>query len=163
MPTDRLNALVSDEARAELLACCASGRWADAVVAGRPYADLEALRAASARALADLDWADVEEALAAHPRIGDRVRGGDRESGWSRREQSGVDDDLRDALAEGNRAYEERFGHVFLICASGLSGAAMLDALRARLGNDERAERAVVRGELAKIVDLRLAKLVGEI
>jgi 2-oxo-4-hydroxy-4-carboxy-5-ureidoimidazoline decarboxylase len=62
---------------------------------------------------------------------------------------------------EGNRAYEERFGHVFLICATGLSAAEMLAALRERLGNDVEAERAAVRAELAKIVDLRLARLAG--
>lgn len=147
-----------------LLACCASRRWAAEVAAGRPYADLAELRAASAKALAGLDWADVEEALAAHPRIGDRPRGEGREAAWSRSEQSGMDAaaaELRAALAEGNRAYEERFGHVFLICAAGLSAAEMLAALRGRLRNDAGAERAAVRTELAKIVDLRLAGLAG--
>ncbi|TDD90507.1 2-oxo-4-hydroxy-4-carboxy-5-ureidoimidazoline decarboxylase [Actinomadura rubrisoli] len=161
---ERLNALSGERARDELLTCCASRRWADAVAAGRPYAGLEALRSASAAALADLDWGEVEKALAAHPRIGDRVRGGDREAAWSRGEQSGVDGaaaELRKALVEGNRAYEERFGHVFLICATGLSAAEMLAALRARLANDPGTEREVVRDELAKIVDLRLAKLLN--
>ncbi|WP_344267459.1 2-oxo-4-hydroxy-4-carboxy-5-ureidoimidazoline decarboxylase [Actinomadura napierensis] len=160
-----------------LLACCASHRWAAEVAAGRPYADLAELRAASAKALAALDWADVEEALAAHPRIGDRLRSsrqpgsgarlgsGDREAAWSRGEQSGMDAaaaELRTALVEGNRAYEDRFGHVFLICATGLSAAEMLTALRERLRNGTGEERAVVRTELAKIVDLRLAKLAAE-
>jgi 2-oxo-4-hydroxy-4-carboxy-5-ureidoimidazoline decarboxylase len=147
-----------------LLACCASRRWAAEVAAGRPYAGLAELRAASAKALAGLDWPDVEEALAAHPRIGDRARGEGREAAWSRGEQSGMDAaaaELRAALAEGNRAYEERFGHVFLICATGLGAAEMLAALRERLGNDDEAERAAVRAELAKIVDLRLARLAG--
>jgi 2-oxo-4-hydroxy-4-carboxy-5-ureidoimidazoline decarboxylase len=147
-----------------LLACCASRRWAAEVAAGRPYADLAELRAASAAALAGLDWADVEEALSAHPRIGDRLRGEGREAAWSRGEQSGMDaaaEELRTALVEGNRAYEERFGHVFLVCATGLSAAGMLAALRDRLGNDPGTERAVVRTELAKIVDLRLGKLAA--
>ncbi|QFG25169.1 2-oxo-4-hydroxy-4-carboxy-5-ureidoimidazoline decarboxylase [Actinomadura sp. WMMB 499] len=145
----------------ELRACCASRRWIEAV-RGRGPAEL---RAVSAAVLDGLDWTDVEEALAAHPRIGDRVAGGDRESAWSRGEQSGMDaaaDGVRTALVAGNRAYEERFGHVFLICATGLSAAGMLAALRERLGNDAAAERAVVRTELAKIVDLRLAKLIEE-
>ncbi|WP_328601210.1 2-oxo-4-hydroxy-4-carboxy-5-ureidoimidazoline decarboxylase [Actinomadura physcomitrii] len=147
-----------------LLACCASRRWAAEVAAGRPYADLAELRAASATALADLDWADVEEALSAHPRIGERLRGGSREAAWSRGEQSGMDAaavEVRTALADGNRAYEERFGHVFLICATGLGAAEMLAALRVRLRNDAAAERAAVRAELAKIVDLRLARLAA--
>ena len=84
-----------------------------------------------------------------------------RESGWSREEQSSVGDADRGAFAEGNAAYEERFGHVFLICASGLSGQQMLDQLRARLDNDEEAERAVVRDELRKITRLRMTKTLS--
>lgn len=147
---------------ADLLACCASRRWV-AAVSG--HGDLDALRAASKRVLDELEWPDVEEALAAHPRIGERARGEGREAGWSRGEQSGMDGaalELRDALAEGNRAYEERFGHVFLICASGRSGPEMLADLRERLGNDVETERDVVRREMAAIVDLRLARLARE-
>ena len=94
------------------------------------------------------------------PRIGDRVRA----AGWSAAEQSGAasaGETVRQALADGNLAYEERFGHVFLICATGLSGQDMLDQLRARLGHDQEAERAVVREELLKITRLRLAKLLA--
>ncbi|MFB4311688.1 2-oxo-4-hydroxy-4-carboxy-5-ureidoimidazoline decarboxylase [Actinomadura sp. GTD37] len=147
---------------ADLTACCASRRWV-AAVAGQQ--DLGALREISKRVLDELAWADVEEALAAHPRIGDRVGGGAREAGWSRGEQSGMDGaakELRDALVEGNRAYEERFGHVFLICASGRTALEMLADLRERLGNDAETERKTVRRELAAIVDLRLVKLAEE-
>ncbi|MFI0483217.1 2-oxo-4-hydroxy-4-carboxy-5-ureidoimidazoline decarboxylase [Actinomadura sp. 9N215] len=143
---------------ADLSACCASRRWIDAVAARRPR-DLDELRAAAASALDELEWPDVEEALDAHPRIGDRV------DGWSKAEQSGMDgaeSDVRAALIEGNRAYEDRFGHVFLICATGRTAGDMLGDLRTRLGNGVEAERAVVRRELAKIVDLRLIRLVGE-
>ena len=107
-----------------------------------------------------LTWDDIVESMNAHPRIGDRVRTG----GWSAAEQSGAasaGDAVRQALADGNLAYEERFGHVFLICATGLSGQDMLDQLRARLGHDPEAERAVVREELLKITRLRLTKLLG--
>lgn len=148
----------------ELAACCASRRWI-AAVAGRPYPGPAALRAASRRALDGLEWADVEEALAAHPRIGERVGGAALEARWSRGEQAGAaaaDADVQEALIAGNRAYEERFGHVFLIRASGRSGKEMLAALRERLGNDPAAERDAVRRELAEIVDLRLARLVEE-
>ncbi|MQY03315.1 hypothetical protein ACRB68_13570 [Actinomadura sp. RB68] len=162
---ERLNALSAVNAENELLTCCASRRWAAAVAAGRPYGDLAGLRAASARALAELDWSDVAEALAAHPRIGERAAGQDREAAWSRREQAGVDDAgeaTRRALLEGNKAYEERFGHVYLICATGLGAGEMLAALTRRLDNDAETERGVVRAELAKIVDIRLAKLTEE-
>ena len=98
--------------------------------------------------------------LAAHPRIGDRPRGADRESAWSRGEQSGVGDADRAAFAEGNVAYEERFGHVFLIRAAGRSPEEMLAELRRRLGNDEAAERAEVTEQLAQITGLRVKGLV---
>ncbi|MCT2583835.1 2-oxo-4-hydroxy-4-carboxy-5-ureidoimidazoline decarboxylase [Actinophytocola gossypii] len=147
------------EAERELLACCASRRWARELLARRPYADLAGLRAVSARVLAGLTWADVEEALAAHPRIGERAAGQDREAAWSREEQAGAE--TREDLAAGNRVYEERFGHVFLIHATGLSAETMLTSLRARLGNDRETEREVVRAELGKIVDLRLGKAFG--
>jgi 2-oxo-4-hydroxy-4-carboxy-5-ureidoimidazoline decarboxylase len=107
-----------------------------------------------------LAWDDIVESMNAHPRIGDRARA----SGWSAAEQSGAasaGETVQQALADGNLAYEERFGHVFLICATGRSGQDMLDQLRARLGHDPDAERAVVREELLKITRLRLAKLLG--
>lgn len=155
----RFNALPRAEAEAELLTCCASRHWAADVTAGRPYGSAEDLFAAAGKAVRDLGWPDVEEALGAHPRIGDRPRGADRESAWSRTEQSGVGDADREAFAEGNVAYEERFGHVFLICASGRSAGEMLAELRERMGNDPATERAVVHGELVKITELRLRKL----
>jgi 2-oxo-4-hydroxy-4-carboxy-5-ureidoimidazoline decarboxylase len=157
----RFNALTRAEAEAELRTCCASRRWAATVAAGRPYDSAEELFAAAGKAVRDLDWPDVEEALAAHPRIGDRPRGADRESAWSRGEQSGVGDADRAAFAEGNVAYEERFGHVFLICASGRGAGEMLTELRERLGNDPGTERSVVHGELVKITELRLRKLLA--
>jgi 2-oxo-4-hydroxy-4-carboxy-5-ureidoimidazoline decarboxylase len=160
-PLDRLNVAEPAEAERALLACCASRRWADELLARRPYPDLDALRRVSRTMLAELRWADVEEALTAHPRIGERAAGESREAGWSRAEQSAAAEasvEAAEDLAVGNVAYEERFGHVFLICATGLSAEAMLLALRQRLGNDPDTERGVVREELAKIVDIRLGK-----
>jgi 2-oxo-4-hydroxy-4-carboxy-5-ureidoimidazoline decarboxylase len=141
--------------------CCTSRRWVSGLVSGRPYARLDRLVAASDALLAKLDWAELESVLASHPRIGERVSAGDRAAGWSRQEQAGAAtaaNPVREQLATANTAYEQRFGHVFLICATGLSAEAMLAALRSRLRNDPVAEREVVRGELAKIVRLRLAK-----
>jgi 2-oxo-4-hydroxy-4-carboxy-5-ureidoimidazoline decarboxylase len=160
----RFNALTAAECERELLACCASPRWARQVAAGRPYGDAAALCAAGDAALGQLDWVDVAGALAAHPRIGERPAGADRAATWSRREQSGLagaDPHVRAALVEANRAYEERFGHVFLIFATGRTEDEMLAAARARLGNDEEAERKVVREELGRIVRLRLSRLVS--
>jgi 2-oxo-4-hydroxy-4-carboxy-5-ureidoimidazoline decarboxylase len=145
-----------------LRACCASRRWQEAMLAGAPYAGLDEACGTSDRAIAGLDWAEVEDALAAHPRIGERAAGGGREARWSRGEQSAsatADRRVTAELAEGNRAYERRFGHVFLVCASGLPAGQVLAALRRRLRNDPATEREVVREQLRKIVRLRLAKL----
>ncbi|MCT9930162.1 2-oxo-4-hydroxy-4-carboxy-5-ureidoimidazoline decarboxylase [Planotetraspora sp. A-T 1434] len=146
----------------ELRSCCASTEWVSAVAAGRPYRDAGELVAAGQAAIAGLSWEGVEEALAAHPRIGERPAGDGREAAWSRREQSGTagaDPAILDAIAQGNLAYERRFGHVYLICATGRRAEEMLDILLARLANDEETERKIVRDELSKIVTLRLEKL----
>jgi 2-oxo-4-hydroxy-4-carboxy-5-ureidoimidazoline decarboxylase len=111
-----------------------------------------------------LPWDEVALALAAHPRIGDRVEGSSSEAQASRREQSamaGADDEIRTALLEGNRTYEERFDHVFLIRAAGRTPAEMLAELRRRLGNDERTERDETTEQLAQITGLRVRGLVA--
>ena len=154
------NAASPEAAERDVLACCESRSFATAIADGRPYPDPAALQDAVTAVFKTLGWDDIVEAMNAHPRIGDRVPG----AGWSSAEQSGAasaSDTVRQALADGNRAYEQRFGHVFLICASGLSGQDMLDQLRARLGHDDGTERAVVREELLKITRLRLTKLLG--
>jgi 2-oxo-4-hydroxy-4-carboxy-5-ureidoimidazoline decarboxylase len=110
-----------------------------------------------------LPWAEVEVALAGHPRIGDRVAGSSAEARSSRREQGSMRDadaELRAALVEGNEAYERRFGHVFLIRAAGRSPEEMLAELRRRLGNDAEAERAEVTEQLAQITGLRVRELI---
>jgi len=154
------NAARPDAAERDVLACCASAPLAAMIADGRPYPDPAALRDTVNAAFATLSWDDIIESMRAHPRIGDRVPDG----GWSAAEQSGAaaaSGAVRQALADGNLAYEHRFGHVFLICASGLSGQDMLDQLRARLGHDPETERAVVREELLKITRLRLTKLLS--
>jgi 2-oxo-4-hydroxy-4-carboxy-5-ureidoimidazoline decarboxylase len=138
-----------------MLSCCASRRFADAMAAGRPYPSLAAARGATQTAFESLTWDDVREAMSAHPRIGARVHG------QSAAEQSGVADSSRTALAAGNARYEERFGYVFLICATGLSGEQMRAALEERLGNDPATERAVATAELEKITLLRVAKALA--
>ncbi|GII53850.1 hypothetical protein Pth03_22390 [Planotetraspora thailandica] len=146
----------------DLRACCASTAWVAAVSERQPYGDLAALTEASEAAMATLSWADVEEALAAHPRIGERPAGERKEAAWSRKEQAGTataGQAVLDAIREGNAAYEERFGHVYLVCATGRSAEEMLARLRGRLGSDAETERETVRGELSAIVRLRLARL----
>lgn len=147
------------EAMALLRPCCASGRWAAQLMAGRPYGWLRQMLAASDDVMADLSWGDLAEALAAHPRIGEQAAGPGREASWSRQEQRDVAGSaVAEQLLAGNLAYEERFGHVFLICATGKTPEQMLTALRLRLGNPTEVERGVIRAELGAIVRLRLIK-----
>ena len=164
---DGLARINSEEAGAvttALLACCDVLAWAKTIVAGRPYASLADLMAEADAAARRLSPEEVERALAAHPRIGERAKGSETEAGWSRHEQSTVsrDEHTQRELLDGNRAYEERFGRVFLICATGMGGDEILASLRERLGNDDATEEAVVAEELRKIALLRLRKLVEE-
>ncbi|MFK4088373.1 2-oxo-4-hydroxy-4-carboxy-5-ureidoimidazoline decarboxylase [Kribbella sp. NPDC020789] len=156
------NAAPADRLRPELTSCCDVPRWVEGILAKRPYGDRDALTAVADQLARELDDNEVDRALQAHPRIGDRPQGAGTEAAWSRAEQSGVGDDaaVRQALAEGNRQYEDRFGRVFLICATGLSAEQMLSSLRDRLGHDDRTEAAVVHEELRKIALLRLTKVV---
>ena len=149
----------------ELLRTCnAAPRFAADVLAGRPYPDAEALVARAEAVARSLPWDEVTRALAAHPRIGDRVEGASAEAQASRREQSSMSDadaEVRAALVEGNRAYEERFDHVFLIRAAGRSPREMLAELRRRLANDVETERAEVTEQLAQITGIRVRGLVS--
>jgi 2-oxo-4-hydroxy-4-carboxy-5-ureidoimidazoline decarboxylase len=161
---DDLNEQPAEQAIEALRACNAAPSFAAAVLAARPYPSAEALVARAEEVARALPWDEVATALAAHPRIGDRVEGSSAEAQASRREQSsmsGADDDVREALLEGNRAYEQRFDHVFLIRAAGRSPEEMLAELRRRLGNDEAAERAEVTEQLAQITGLRVRGLVS--
>lgn len=162
MDLEEFNSTAADRLRPALAACCDVPRWVDAILAKRPYGDRAALTAVADQLLRELDDNEVDRALQAHPRIGDRPQGAGTEANWSRNEQSGVGADpaVRQELAEGNRQYEDRFGRVFLICATGLSAAQMLDSLRTRLTHDDATEAAVVHEELRKIALLRLSKVV---
>ena len=154
------NTAPAQDAERTVLACCASGTFAKVIAGRRPYPDQAALLTAIDTVFSALSWDDIVEAMSEHPRIGDRSVHG----GMSAAEQSGAaaaSDEVTQGLVDGNVAYEQRFGHVFLICASGRSGQEMLDQLRARLDNDEEAERAVVRAELKKITRLRMTKMLS--
>jgi 2-oxo-4-hydroxy-4-carboxy-5-ureidoimidazoline decarboxylase len=159
----RLYGLPAEDARERLRQCCAATAWLDVVVAGRPYPDRESLQSTSAAVLRALDWDGVREAIDVHPRIGERIRAQSTEAAWSAAEQSGLDrasEATRAALVEANRDYEDRFGHVFLIFATGKSDEEMLAAAKKRVHHDVVVEREIVRSELAKIVQLRIAKLL---
>ncbi|WP_063784177.1 2-oxo-4-hydroxy-4-carboxy-5-ureidoimidazoline decarboxylase [Streptomyces sp. SBT349] len=144
--------------RRALRRVCASSAWGARVVAARPFNGAESLLAANDAAVAALATTDLAEALAAHPPIG-RPDSGDAASA---REQAGMADapaDLRAEMLALNLAYQDRFGHIFLICATGLTGEQLRDALHLRLGASPEAEWETVRAELGKINRLRLTRL----
>jgi OHCU decarboxylase len=158
MVAEHLNGLPDAEARAALTKCCASARWVAQMLAARPFGSDGALLASADRIWWALGREDWLEAFARHPRIGERAA-----EEWSRGEQAGVNGAtaaIRAELAERNRAYEKRFGHVFLISATGKTAEAMLGELRRRLANDPATELRIAAGEQAKITRLRLEKLV---
>jgi len=168
------NRLPVDGAKEALGRCCSAGRWIDGMASGRPYASVDDLLAASDAAVAALTQADLREALAGHPRIGDRrvaegaAPGGvnSASAGWSGQEQAGVSsagESLRQALDDGNAEYERRFGHIYLACATGRDAAELVDFLRQRLSNDRETEWSVIAGELGKINQIRLGKLLDEL
>jgi 2-oxo-4-hydroxy-4-carboxy-5-ureidoimidazoline decarboxylase len=161
---DDFNEKPAEQAAEALRACNAAPSFPASVLGGRPYPDADALVARAEQVTRGLPWGEVSAALAAHPRIGDRVEGATAEAQASRREQSsmaGADDEARAGLLEGNRAYEQRFDHVFLIRAAGRSPAEMLAELHRRLGNDEATERAEVTEQLAQITGLRVRGLIA--
>ncbi|AVH55768.1 MULTISPECIES: 2-oxo-4-hydroxy-4-carboxy-5-ureidoimidazoline decarboxylase [Streptomyces] len=157
----RFNSLEEHAASAALHEVCASSVWGSALLAGRPYATAAGLFAASDAAMAQLTTADLEEAMAGHPPIG-RPKPGDPTSSREQRGMAGASDDLKAEMLELNLAYQEKFGHVFLICATGRTGEQMRDAVKERIGNTPEQEGENVRAELGKINRIRLGHLVQE-
>jgi 2-oxo-4-hydroxy-4-carboxy-5-ureidoimidazoline decarboxylase len=156
------NLLSADEARGLLRTCLDVPRWVDEVEGGRPYAGWSALREAAEQSAAQLTDAELEAALARHPRIGERA-GADHDAQHSHREQAGVDPTDREVasrLAAGNAAYEQRFDRVFLVRAAGRSADDILAELDRRLANDEESERDETVRQLGEIAVLRLESTV---
>jgi 2-oxo-4-hydroxy-4-carboxy-5-ureidoimidazoline decarboxylase len=145
--------------------CVDVQRWVDTVAAARPFPSREALLAFAAEAANPFTSAEVESAMAHHPRIGERPTAATTEASMSRSEQAGVDPadtGVAQALAQGNRDYEEKFGRVFLIRAAGRTAAEILQALNERLANSAAAEDSIVAQQLREIAVLRLEGLITE-
>lgn len=167
MTLDVFNALSVEAARGELLRCCGCERWAAEVLASRPFQDKAALLAASDAAWARMGEPDWREALSHHPRIGGKDALREKFAAtraWAKGEQAGAasaSEKVLDALAAGNAAYEKKFGHIFVVCATGKSAAEMLDLLKSRMPNGAAAELRVAAGEQNKITKIRLEKLLS--
>jgi 2-oxo-4-hydroxy-4-carboxy-5-ureidoimidazoline decarboxylase len=160
-----LNSLPEAEARAALLRCCGATRWAEQMAARRPFTSAAELLAAAddiAKTLTPSDWL---EAFAAHPKIGDLDSLRSKFAGaaaWSAQEQSSLSSaaeaTLR-ALAAGNQTYESKFGHIFIVCATGKTADEMLALLQQRLSNSPDVELPIATAEQKKITRLRLQRL----
>lgn len=160
----RWNRLSAEDAAKEILPCCGSWAWARGMAAGRPFADVTTLLAVSDQTWRNLTVADWTEAFRSHPRIGEScaaVSASPQSSVWSAQEQRGVataDDDSKLALAEANRQYEQRFGRIFIVCATGKSVTEILEILRRRLQNDDDAELREAAEQQRQIIRIRLVK-----
>ena len=153
-----INTLTDDIIAAQLKSCCGSSEWVRRMIAARPFASWsDLIRDAEAiwNALTPDDW---REAFAAHPRIGEKKS--DRFSGQEQAGASGAAEATMSELAEVNRQYEQRFGTIYIVCATGRSAEEMLAIARQRLNNSPDDELRVAAEEQRKITRLRLLKLV---
>jgi 2-oxo-4-hydroxy-4-carboxy-5-ureidoimidazoline decarboxylase len=164
---ERLNTEDREAAQAELVRCCGCVKWANGVLAQRPFADAAALLRAADEAWAQTSEPEWREAMTHHPRIGDVSKLREKFAAtatWSSQEQEGVnaaDEKVLSALAEANRAYEERYGFIFLVCATGKRADEMLALLQARMNHTPPDELRIAAGEQAKITRIRLEKLLS--
>ena len=162
----RLNTQSREEAEAALLTCCGSTRWVRRMANRRSFPDMEALLQAAGEIWWELGREDWLEAFSRHPKIGEK-RAAQATSAearrWSEEEQAGTRDALAEtqaALREGNLAYQERFGYIFIVCATGKSSEEMLALLEQRLQNDVATEFRIAAEEQRRITRLRLEKLL---
>ena len=161
-----LNQLTLSDAATQLLKCCGSQRWANEIACRRPFVTLSELNQTAREVWWSLDRNDWLEAFRSHPKIGERkaqAKGTAESQKWSEQEQAGVNDsaaNVRQELARLNQGYEEKFGYIFIVCATRKSSEEMLVLLRERLQNNPADELRVAAGEQAKITELRLSKLL---
>jgi OHCU decarboxylase len=168
MTLDQLNTIPAAAAEDEFLKCCGSTQWAHAMTQARPFATLDDVLADADRIWWSLNKADWSEAFRAHPKIGERKAATAQSAEaqkWSAQEQSGVAQALANTiseLAERNREYEDRFGFIFIVCASGKSSEEMLAIINERIRNDAETELRAAAAEQSKITRLRLEKLLNQ-
>jgi OHCU decarboxylase len=162
-----LNRLRPTEATAEFLKCCGSEVWARKMTESRPFENLEQLTVRAGEIWWTLDRNDWLEAFRSHPKIGEKKATesvSQQSLAWSGKEQSGVKDASQQVLSELallNEQYDERFGFIFIVCATGKTSDEMLAILRSRLGNNAETEIRIAASEQERITEIRLAKLVS--
>ena len=163
---ERINQAGKAEVEAMFRDCCGSARWASLMATARPFASEDGLMNTAAVIWNDLETSDRLEAFSAHPKIGETKAAPAQQAQsaeWSAGEQAGMnvaDDLVRRELAAANGAYYEKFGFIFIVCATGKNAEEMLKLCRARLGNDRETEIGIAAGEQQKIMEIRLKKLL---
>jgi 2-oxo-4-hydroxy-4-carboxy-5-ureidoimidazoline decarboxylase len=163
----RWNSITREEAMREILSCCGSTAWAGKMAGHRPFSDERSLLRVSDRIWFGLRAADWLEAFHSHPRIGERpamAGAALRSAQWSEQEQSNVasaQDQIKLALSEGNRAYERKFGHIFIVCAADKAAPEILEILGRRMHNEGDAELREAAEQQRQITQLRLKKWLG--
>ena len=162
----QLNKTATETAKADFLNCCGSQNWARKMTGARPFADVAALIKQAGQIWQNLEAQDWLEAFAAHPKIGAKKplsQQTAQSAEWSKAEQSGTQtaaDSVLNKLDEANRLYEEKFGFIFIVCATGKSVEEMLELCRQRLNNAADAELRIAADEQKKITEIRLKKLL---
>jgi len=165
---ERWNAVPLAEAVKEILPCCGSNAWAGGMAARRPFPDVTTLLAASDETWGNLGAAEWMEAFRSHPRIGESraaQSASAQSAAWSVQEQRDVasaGDAVKITLAEANREYEQRFRHIFIVCATGKSAPEVLAILRRRLQNDDATELREAAEQQRQITRIRLTKWLSE-
>ena len=164
--TTGLNALTQEDACELLAQSCGASRWVQAMVEGRPYQDMEALKQRAQRVWATMERSDILEAFDHHPRIGADIQALRKKfattASLSESEQASVahaSEETLLALRDGNKKYEARYGHIFIVCATGKSAQEMLELLEARMDNEPDEELRIAAAEQAKITQIRLENI----
>ncbi len=165
MTLNEFNILSESEARTELFKCCGSTRWSEIVASKRPFNSISELKIISDsiwNSCVETDWL---EAFTHHPKIGDKKLLEQKFAAtakWAANEQSGVnetDKNVIEELAKGNEEYENTFGFIFIVCATGKTASEMLELLKARIKNTQEVELKIAAIEQNKITHLRIDKL----
>ncbi len=167
MLLEQLNSLDHLDANSEFLKCCGSRNWAMRMVTSRPFASVEDVCSRATEIWGSLETADWLEAFRSHPKIGEKKSEAEtskQSQTWSNLEQSGIasaHEQTLSELARLNREYEEKFGYIYIVCASGKSAGEMLEILKTRIDNPPDEEIAIAASEQAKITEIRLRKLIA--
>ena len=167
MDLENLNHCDIKQAHIELLKCCSSRQWTEKMLAVRPYKSVSHLLELAGQIWSDLVEVDYLEAFAAHPIIGaskppDNAK---NTESWTNKEQAGMmsaDEQTKLKLKTENQKYAEKFGYIFIVCATGKSASEMLELLRTRLENSPETELKIATGEQMKITNLRLNKMLRD-